>query len=155
MKKIKNPWADKEGYNCFGCAPDNPMGLKMQFYEDGDEVVSIWQPSTHHQGWIDTLHGGIIATLVDETGAWLITRKLQTTAMTVRLNINYRRPIMTNAGSVTVRSRLAQQMRNFITVAVDVMDSDNKVCAQGEIIYCTFDHDRAREMGFSGCDLED
>mgnify|MGYP007031287515 CR=1 FL=1 len=38
MKKIINPWKGLEGYNCFGCAPDNEVGVKMEFYEDGDEV---------------------------------------------------------------------------------------------------------------------
>ncbi|MFR9262762.1 MAG: hypothetical protein ACLVL2_20715 [Bacteroides cellulosilyticus] len=38
MKKIINPWKDLEGYNCFGCAPNNESGVKMEFYEDGDEV---------------------------------------------------------------------------------------------------------------------
>ena len=42
MKKIINPWKGLEGYNCFGCASNNEAGLKMEFYEDGDEVVSIW-----------------------------------------------------------------------------------------------------------------
>ena len=41
MKKIINPWKGLEGYNCFGCAPNNEAGIKMEFYEDGDEVVSI------------------------------------------------------------------------------------------------------------------
>ena len=44
MKKIINPWKGLEGYNCFGCASNNEAGLKMEFYEDGDEVVSIWKP---------------------------------------------------------------------------------------------------------------
>ena len=44
MKKIINPWKGLEGYNCFGCAPNNEAGVKMEFYEDGDEVVSIWKP---------------------------------------------------------------------------------------------------------------
>ena len=53
--------------------------LKMEFYEDGDEVVSIWKPRPEYQGWIDTLHGGIQAVLMDEICAWVILRKLQTT----------------------------------------------------------------------------
>ena len=35
MKKIINPWKGLEGYNCFGCAPNNEAGVKMEFYEDG------------------------------------------------------------------------------------------------------------------------
>ena len=53
-KKIINPWRNHEGYNCFGCSPDNPIGLHMEFfaeqsgraerYEDGDYIVSTWHP---------------------------------------------------------------------------------------------------------------
>ena len=35
-KKIINPWRNHEGYNCFGCSPDNPIGLHLEFYEDGE-----------------------------------------------------------------------------------------------------------------------
>ena len=66
MKKIINPWKGMEGYNCFGCAPNNEAGVKMEFYEDNDEVISIWRPRPEYQGWIDTLHGGIQAVLLDE-----------------------------------------------------------------------------------------
>ena len=38
-KKIINPWRNHEGYNCFGCSPDNPIGLHLEFYEDGDYIV--------------------------------------------------------------------------------------------------------------------
>ena len=58
MRKIKNPWIGKEGYNCFACAPHNESGLKMEFFEDGEDVVSIWKPQTQYQGWIDTLFCG-------------------------------------------------------------------------------------------------
>ena len=66
MRKIKNPWTDKEGYDCYGCCHDNPIGLHMDFYEDGDDIVCFWNPQQHFQGWVDPLHGGIQSTLIDE-----------------------------------------------------------------------------------------
>ena len=57
MKKIINPWEGLDGYMCFGCAPSNPMGLHMEFYEDGDDIVAYWEPEAHYQGWLNTLHG--------------------------------------------------------------------------------------------------
>ena len=39
MKKIINPWQNHTEYNCFGCCPDNPIGLHMEFYEDGDNSL--------------------------------------------------------------------------------------------------------------------
>ena len=91
MKKIKNPWLPLtgKGYNCFACAPCNPYGLKMEFYEDGDDIVSLWTPDDNYQGWLDTLHGGIQATLLDEIGGWIIARKFQTSGMTTNLNVKY------------------------------------------------------------------
>ena len=86
MKKIINPWKGMEGYNCFGCAPNNEAGVKMEFYEDNDEVISIWRPRPEYQGWIDTLHGGIQAVLLDEICAWVILRKLQTTGVTSKMD---------------------------------------------------------------------
>ena len=80
MKKIKNPWLHlvDEGYNCFGCAPNNPWGLKLEAYEDGEDIVALWTAHDNYQGWVKTLHGGIQATLLDEIAGWLVFRKLQT-----------------------------------------------------------------------------
>ena len=44
MKKIINPWEGLDGYMCFGCAPNNPLGLHMEFFEDGDDIVAFWKP---------------------------------------------------------------------------------------------------------------
>ena len=44
MKKIINPWRNHPEYNCFGCCPENPIGLHMSFYEDVDYIVSTWHP---------------------------------------------------------------------------------------------------------------
>lgn len=48
MKKIINPWRNHPEYNCFGCCPENPIGLHMEFYEDGDYIVSTWHPQRNY-----------------------------------------------------------------------------------------------------------
>lgn len=75
MKKIVNPWKGMAGYNCFGCAPDNPAGFHLEFFEDGDDIVTFWQPSAPYQGWEGIVHGGIQALLLDEVCGWVVTRK--------------------------------------------------------------------------------
>ena len=74
MKKIKNPWLHKPGYNCIGCSPDAPMGLHLDFWEDGEDVVSRWTPTADYQGWIATLHGGVQSLLIYEVAGWVVTR---------------------------------------------------------------------------------
>ena len=111
MKKIINPWKGLEGYNCFGCAPNNEAGIKMEFYEDGDEVVSIWKPRPEYQGWINTLHGGIQAVLMDEICAWVILRKLQTTGVTSKMETRYRKPVSTTDSHIVLRASIKEVTR--------------------------------------------
>ena len=94
MKKIVNPWRKLAGYNCFGCSPDNEYGVKMEFYEDGDEVVSIWKPDEHYQGFLHTLHGGIQSVLLDEICGWVVFRKLQTAGMTTKMETRCRQMLL-------------------------------------------------------------
>lgn len=75
LRKIKNPWLHKPGYDCICCSPTNPIGLHLEFWEDGEDVITRWKPSTHYQGWLDTLHGGIQSMLLDEVAGWVVTRK--------------------------------------------------------------------------------
>lgn len=157
MKKIRNPYEgmEEKGYNCFACCPTNPFGLKMEFYEDGDEVVCIWEPGTNYQSWIGTLHGGIQATLLDETGGWIISRKLQTTGMTTHLNVRYKTSVPVGKGPVEIRARLKEMKRNFAFIDAEIRH-EGKVCTTCEMIYCTFPKDVAKnEFMFNGCFLEE
>lgn len=49
MKKILNPYLNKEGYNCVCCAPNNPVGLHLEFWEEGEDVLTIWNPGENYQ----------------------------------------------------------------------------------------------------------
>ena len=115
MKKIINPWRNHEGYNCFGCSPDNPIGLHLEFYEDGDYIVSTWHPDHNYQGWVDTMHGGILSTLIDEVCGWVVTRKLQTSGYTVQLNVKFRKAVPTTEPELTIRAKVTKQVRNLST----------------------------------------
>ena len=154
MRKIRNPWLGKEGYDCFGCSPDNPIGLKMEFYEDGEDIVCYWKPSEHYQGWVESLHGGIQATLMDECAAWVVSRKLQTTGVTSKLDISYRKPIYTTETHVTVKARLKEMKRNLAFIHISLYNSQDQLCSEADTIYFTFPQEKARQMGFTECETE-
>lgn len=126
----------------------------MEFYEDGDDVVSFWNPKPNYQGWFDTMHGGILATIADETAAWTVFRKMQTTGMTVSLDLRYRRPVMTTEGQITVRGHIASLRRNLVTVSVTIYNVRGEACVEATAVYFAFGKDKAAEMGFTSCELE-
>lgn len=154
MRKIKNPWLQKEGYNCFGCCPENPAGVHMEFYEAGDDIVCFWKPQAHFQGWIDTLHGGIQSTLIDEIASWVVFRKLQTTGVTSHLEVKYLKPIMTTENQITIRARLAEMKRQVAFIDITIYNSREEICTEGRATYFTATKEKAAEMGFTSCELE-
>ena len=156
MKKIINPWKGLKGYYCFGCSPENPMGVKMEFYEDGDEIVSFWKPKPEYQGWLDTLHGGIKAVLLDEICAWVIVRKLQTTGVTSKMETRYRKSISTNDTLLEIRASIQEQKRNIILVKATIYNSAKEICTEAVCTYFTFSKEKSQqEMFFTSCEVEE
>lgn len=148
MRQLTNPWLETEGYNCFGCNPDNPLGMHMHFYEDGDEIVSVWHPTQNHQSWINTLHGGVQAALLDEICGWVIFAKLQTSGVTAKMEIRYKHSVDTTLGPVVLHARLKEKSHNIAIVAADITDATGRCCAQCECTYFTYSADKAKDMCF-------
>ncbi len=156
MKKIINPWNGLDGYMCFACSPANPSGLHMEFYEDGDDVVAYWKPNGYYQGWLNTLHGGVQSTLMDEIGGWIIVRKLQTTGVTSRLEARFLKSISTDEPLLMIRGRITDKKRNAIFIESEIYNSKNELCAESNMVYFTVSSERAKqEYHFTGCITED
>lgn len=156
MKKIKNPFLHLEGYNCFGCAPDNPLGVHLEFAEDGNDIVSRWTPTANYQGWLNTLHGGIQATLLDEICGWVVMRKLQTAGVTSRMEVRYLRPVHTDGHALELRAHIENRRRNIVDIRATLTDAAGHVCTEALCTYFTFPPEKARTtMHFNGCALED
>lgn len=156
MKKIINPWKGMPDYNCFGCAPNNEAGVKMEFYEDGDEIISRWKPQPQYQGWIDTLHGGIQSVLLDEICAWVILRKMQTTGVTSKMETRYMKSVSTNDPYVTLKATIQEVKRNIVLVEARLYNCHDELCTKALCTYFTFPQQKAKEeMFFLSCDLEE
>ena len=156
MKRIVNPWEGMSGYNCIGCSPDNPFGLHLHFYEDGDDIVSKWKPSGNYQGWLNTLHGGIQALLLDEVCGWVITRKLQTAGVTSKMETRYKRPVSTLDTELTVRAHIREQRRNIVVIDATLADSTGTICTEATCTYYAFSKEKAQsDMHFTEYRTED
>jgi uncharacterized protein (TIGR00369 family) len=138
MRKIKNPWIGLEGFGCFGCSSKNENGLQMEFYENEDEVICIWEPKSHFQGWINTLHGGVQCALMDEMAAWVVIKELKTSGVTSKMETRFIKGIKTDEGPVTISGKLNRMMRNVAVVDVVIKNNREEICTKGEIFFFTF-----------------
>jgi acyl-coenzyme A thioesterase PaaI-like protein len=79
--------------HCFGCGVDNPLGLRLDgFVREGDAVRTTFTPRPEYRGFSDILHGGVVATALDETLAWTAILIEGVMVMTGTLNLRYRSP---------------------------------------------------------------
>jgi acyl-coenzyme A thioesterase PaaI-like protein len=138
MKKLKNPFTAREGYNCFGCSPDNKLGLHLVFFEENDEIVSTWDPDTNFQGYFNILHGGIQATLMDEIASWTVYVKVKTAGFTSKAEFRYLKPVGMDQGPLTLRSKLKQMRRNLADIEVLLFDKNGTLCAEGLLTFFTY-----------------
>ena len=132
--------------HCFGCGPDNPDGLQIHSYWDGDEEsVCRFRPASHHAaGPPQFLNGGIIATLIDCHGICTAIADVyrqerreigiepRVWCVTGRLSVNYLRPTPIEA-EVEIRARVARREGREITVAC-VLSAEGKPRAEGEVL---------------------
>lgn len=145
MKKITNPYVKVEGYNCFGCSPDNENGLQMKFVEEGDFLLCDWEPRGFMAGYNNILHGGIQATLLDELASWFVQVKFKTAGVTSNINLRLKRTVPSNEGVLKLRAWLKESRRNLVDVHVELINPDGKIGAEGIVTYYTFPPDVARE----------
>lgn len=148
MRKVSNPFEKLPGYYCFGCSSQNMHGLRLIFKEEGDYVYSTWQPENHHQGYLNVLHGGIQATLLDEISSWVVFVKLKTSGVTARLEIRYKKPVSLEKGPVKIRAKLIEMKRNIAVIEAELFDSEDTLCAFSKSEFFTYSQEKARKELF-------
>lgn len=82
--------------SCFICGMENPVGLKLRFYQiEPGMIETTYTAPDHYQGYPGIMHGGIIASILDETSGRALTDTADQTRFmfTAKLEVNYRRPV--------------------------------------------------------------
>jgi uncharacterized protein (TIGR00369 family) len=115
---------------CFVCGEDNPAGLKTRFYVEDGYVKADLDAEAHHCGYPNTVHGGVVAAIMDETMGWAASRVCKRMCYTADLSIRYLRP--TPAGrTVTVQASVTQPGKRLVAVEAALVDAEGVEYARG------------------------
>ncbi|MBS1250282.1 MAG: hypothetical protein MAG431_01875 [Chloroflexi bacterium] len=138
--------------HCFVCGVDNEHGLHLKFYEkdNGDVVVNYTVPD-HFQGYDGMTHGGIVATLVDETLGRVHMGPPDDTRfmVTAKLNITYRRPVPTGK-PIKIVGHAQKSRRRSATSTAEIYGPGGELLVEAEALLV----DVPSEM-LAGVDLEE
>lgn len=135
---------------CLVCGLKNPSGLQASFYElDSDQLVAIFSPAAHHQGYPDRLHGGVAATVLDETIGRAIRLRHgdQLWGVTIELRTRFRAPIPLDA-PLRVVGRITHETRRHFEGTGELLLEDGTVAAEGHGRYLKLPIDRISDFDY-------
>ena len=115
-----------DGY-CFVCGPRNPIGLKLNFTFDGNIMKTEFIPRKEHQGFMNIVHGGIIATLLDEIMVKLAI-DMGMPAVTAHMDIRLKKAMHVGE-KITVEAKITKDTKKIIESYAKAATDDNVILA--------------------------
>ncbi len=128
------PMAHGAQNRCFGCGQANPVGLHLEFFLAEDSaVVSFATIADTYEGPPGYLHGGIIATLLDEAMSKAV-RACGLVAMTRRLEVDYLRPVPSGS-PIRIEGRVVRGDGRKHWTEARILDANGVVIAEGKGLF--------------------
>jgi acyl-coenzyme A thioesterase PaaI-like protein len=115
---------------CFACGKDNTHGLHLDIKKSGqDEAVTAFKVPHWCQGYERIVHGGIVATVLDELIVWAAHYagyKCVTAELTVRIKTS----LLVNTEYIGYGS-IQKQRHRFMKAYAEIRDNRDRVYAYG------------------------
>lgn len=140
---------------CMVCGVENDIGLGARFFElDDGELLGVFTPRPEYQGYPGRLHGGIAATILDETiGRALAVSDPSAFGVTVELSVRYRKPVPIDR-EVRAVARITTDGRMFEGTGEIVLE-DGTVAVEANGRYLRMPIDRIADGDFASEWFED
>ncbi|MBI3406462.1 MAG: PaaI family thioesterase [Acidobacteria bacterium] len=128
--------------HCFGCGGANSAGMKLTFVQDDEQkkITGRFRVGEDFQGGTGFLHGGIIATLLDEAMG-KVSRLHEVTAVTAELKVQYLRPIRVNQ-EIIVEGFPVDRDGKQLYYKGEIRNTEGVVLAKGEGRFVVVDRER-------------
>ncbi len=116
--------------HCFVCGPKNPIGLKLDFSFDGKTITTEFVPKKEHQGYMNIVHGGIIATLLDEVMVKLAI-ELGMPAVTAQMDTRLKKALHIGE-KITVSAEILEARKKLLIASAKAVTVDGTVIAEAK-----------------------
>ena len=129
--------------SCFVCGEENHAGLQQRFFVEDDVVKTLLNPKAHHCGYANTVHGGIVATILDETMGWAANRALQRMCITADITVRYKLPVPGDAESI-VCARVTKANKRLVYLEGWIEDPGGQHLAKAEARFMPLSEEETR-----------
>ena len=132
---------------CFACGTNNPQGLHMTFESNGTQVRSHLTLEKCFCGWSNLVHGGILATILDETMSWATLSLTGKLMLTKGMEIKFLRPIRVGT-KITATGYIRKWLsERKVDVVAEISDETGKICATSSGEFPLFTKEQFLRMG--------
>jgi acyl-coenzyme A thioesterase PaaI-like protein len=129
---------------CFACGEQNERGLHMRFSREGERTICDYEPCDYQQGFPGRLHGGVVATLIDEAMGWAVYHASAWGA-TARLAVRYRQPVPLDA-PLRIEAWVVRDRSKLMELRAEVRDGAGALLAEGDGTFMKLDPGIANEL---------
>ncbi|TKB26272.1 PaaI family thioesterase [Desulfopila sp. IMCC35006] len=139
---------------CFVCGMSNRFGLKSRFYELEDgQLMAVFQPAEEHQGYPGRLHGGIAATILDETigRAIMVAHSGNIWGVTIDFSMKLRKPVPID-GEIRVLARIVSEGKRSFQGEGEILLADGQTAVAGSGKYLKMDIEKIADFDHQGED---
>ena len=112
----------------------------MEFWEEGENIVSLWKPHINFGGYKNILHGGVHSALMDEIAGWYVSYKLRKQGVTCNLEVRYKKPAKVDEGDLKLTASFDKIERNIVSIKVMLYNSVGELCSSGIVKYFLFEN---------------
>ena len=128
------PFVHAAQNRCFGCGPANEVGLHLEFLlADDDAVVCAARVSDCYEGPPGFLHGGVIATLLDESMSKAV-RARGVVAMTRHMEVNYLGAVASGS-AIRMEGRVMRREGRKLWTEAELKNGDGRVLAKATGVF--------------------
>ena len=120
-------------HHCFACGATNPIGMGLEIALGEGEASTSWTVGDDYVGWTDRVHGGIVATLLDEVMCWAPASD-DAWAVTAEMSVRFRSPAAPGE-KLDATARVIGKRRRIYEVAGEVRAPDGRLVAEGRGTY--------------------
>jgi len=132
-------------HNCFACGQLNVNGMHLDLHAAADRCWTDLTVGRQFEGWDGIVHGGIVATILDEVMAWaLVDHDLW--GVTARMSLDFRRPVLVGM-PIRAEGWVVSARRRLVDAAGEIRDATtDELLATAQGRYVGAGEDRKREL---------
>jgi uncharacterized protein (TIGR00369 family) len=115
---------------CFVCGENNPIGLKLKLRMDearGESASEVTFPA-HFQGWAGVVHGGLLATVLDEALIYAAGAR-GFKCVTGEVTVRYVKPASTGA-PYSLKGRFVEDKGRIVLAESFLYDAEGREVAR-------------------------